>query len=97
MMDTHTPDTVTLKLSPELAKRLEEMAREQQRPLIDIAQETFENAVLNTDLDNEEDYEDSDEEILAGLRESLEDMKAGRMRPIEELFDEIREARKHDR
>jgi predicted transcriptional regulator len=89
-MDTHTPDTVTLKLSPELAKRLEEMAREQQRPLIDIAQETFENALLNTDLDDEEDYEDSDEEILAALRESLEEAKRGEWLDFDEVLAEMK-------
>jgi predicted transcriptional regulator len=85
-MDTHTPDTVTLKLSPELAKRLEEMAREQQRPLIDIAQETFENALLNTDLDDE----DSDEEILAALRESLEEAKRGEWLDFDEVLAEMK-------
>ena len=82
-----TPVTLTVQLSAEAVKRLEEMAQEQHRPLIEFVQETLESVALD---DDEDDYEDSDEEILAGLRESLEDMKAGRMRPIQELFDEIR-------
>ncbi len=93
-MDMQTPNTLTLKLTPEMAKRLEEMAQAQQRSLIEVAQETFESAVLSDDEDDEEWEEDSNEDILAGLRESLEDMKAGRMRDAREVIEEIRQAQK---
>jgi len=93
-MDMQTTNTLTLKLTPEMAKRLEEMAQAQQRSLIEVAQETFESAVLSDDEDDEEWEEDSNEDILAGLRESLEDMKAGRMRDAREVIEEIRQAQK---
>jgi hypothetical protein len=34
-----------------------------------------------------EDYDDSKEKILKDLRQSLEDVKAGRVRDISELWD----------
>jgi hypothetical protein len=36
-----------------------------------------------------EDYDDSKEKILKDLRQSLEDIKAGRVRDISELWDGI--------
>ncbi len=92
-MDTPQFDTLTITLPKTLIERLKKEAEAQQRALDTVVEDVIE-AYLTEDEDWEED---SDEKILADLRESLEDMKAGRMRPIEELFAEIREARKHDR
>src|SRR5688500_1024947 len=93
-MDTHIPDTVTLKLSPEIAKRLEEMAQAQQRSLIDIAQETFETAVLNSNVEDDEEWEeDSDEKILADLKESLQQASRGEWLDAREVLAELK--RKH--
>jgi len=87
------PITVTLELPAEIMKRFEERAQEERRPLVDLLRER-----LVSTFDGDDEMEDTpDEEILADLRQSLEEFRTGQTRPIEELFDEIRESRKHDR
>lgn len=88
MMDK--PIIVTLELPAEIMKRFEERAQEEHRPLIDLLRERL-VSTFDEDEDDVEWEEDSNEKILADLRESLEDMKAGRMRDAREVIEEIRQ------
>jgi hypothetical protein len=79
---------IILTLKGDVADKLRAEAERQQIELAQLAQDAI--ATYLDDLD--EQVEDTpDEEIFASLREALEDVKAGRTRPIEELFAELDE------
>ena len=84
------PVTLTVTLSAEAVKRLEEMAQEQQRPLIEFVQDTLESVALE---DDEEWEEDSDQQILSDLRESLQEAKRGEWLDARQVLAELK--RKH--
>jgi predicted transcriptional regulator len=84
MMDN--PVTLTVQLSAEAVKRLEEMAQEQRRPLIEFVQDTLESVALD-----DEDYEDSDEQILSDLRESLQEAKRGEWLNFDDVLTELKQ------
>jgi predicted transcriptional regulator len=79
-METHHADTIPLK--PERKAQLEDYAqRRGQDPAAAL------DEALATYLEWErEDYQDA----VQGIREGYEDMKAGRMQPAEEMFEELR-------
>lgn len=77
--------TVTLQLPAEIIRHYEEQAEAEQRTLAEVLQETLVSAV------DEEDWEETpDEEILADLRQSLEDLKAGRLIDAHEALKELK-------
>lgn len=81
--------TLTLTLPTALIEQLEATAKEQKRPLSKIMQDALETALVEAD----DDWEDSDEQILADLRESLENFKAGRTRNIRDIMADIRQGK----
>jgi predicted transcriptional regulator len=77
---------ITIELPETLMALLQAEAEKQQISVNTLIQD----AIMEYLYGEEPEYEDTpDEEILAGLREALEDVKAGRIRPIEELFAEV--------
>jgi predicted transcriptional regulator len=72
---------VTLKLPDELVERLRNEAQRLNMPL-----ESVINTAIKYYLDDDEPTE---EEILTGLRRSMEQVLAGDFRPAREVLDEI--------
>lgn len=77
---------IVLTITGDAAEKLRAEAERQQVAPTKLAQD-----VIETFLDDlDEEIEDTpDDEILADLRAALEDVKAGRTRPIEDLFAEL--------
>jgi predicted transcriptional regulator len=90
----HTPTTtltLTITLPAKIAERLQAMAQEQQRSLTEIVQDILEAAFAD---DEDEWEEDSDEQILADLRETLENFQTGRTRDIRDIMADIEQEQK---
>lgn len=72
-----------LNLPEGMMKQLENEAKERQIPIEEL---------VKTALDYFfDDHAPTNEEILADLRESLEDVKAGRVRAADDVLAELRE------
>ncbi len=89
-MDAPQLDTLTITLPKMLIERLKKEAEAQQRPLDTVVEDVIE-AYLTEDEDWEED---SDEQILADLRESLQQAKRGEWLDFDEVMAEMK--RKYD-
>ncbi len=82
---------ITIELPDTLIAQLQAAAQQQQTQVSTLVQEAVEDYLTDDTDDDEPEYEDTpDEEILAGLREALEDVKAGRLYPVREAIAEIR-------
>ena len=91
------PVTLMLQLPTEVVKQLETEADNQKRPVNELIYKAIKLYMEALNLHDENEMEDTpDEEILADLRQSLREFQTGQTRPIEELFNEVRELRKHD-
>jgi predicted transcriptional regulator len=80
-----------ISLSPERRAQLEDYAQRHNLDLIAALDE-----ILGTYLEKEREHflkrERQDfEETVASIQQGLEDVKAGRTRPIEEVLEELRE------
>lgn len=82
------PIIFTLTMPSDVVERLQALADQKQISLSGVLQDA-----LDSYLENQEEWEeDSDEEILSGLRESLQDLKAGRLIDASDVLEEIRQA-----
>lgn len=84
------PVTLTITLSAEAAERLQTLAQAQNRPLEALVEEVMETYLDDEDEDEDEWEETPDEEILRGLRASLEDVKAGRLLDADDALATLR-------
>jgi predicted transcriptional regulator len=85
---------ITIELSETLMALLQAEAEKQQISVNTLIQD----AIMEYLYGEEPEYEDTpDEEILAGLREALEQLKRGEYRPAREAMAEIRRELEEER
>lgn len=89
--------TLTIELPESLIAQLEAEAHKQQTQVSTLIKEALEDYFAEDGEDDEEMEDTPKEQILAGLREALEDVKAGRIRPAEEVMQEIRRELEEER
>ena len=78
-MATQPTDTITVRLSTSVKNRLGELAQHTRRSKSFLASEAIAH------------YVERELAIVAGIRRGLDDMKAGRVTPHEQVMDELDE------
>jgi predicted transcriptional regulator len=78
----------TIQIPQDLEQQLLLLATQQNLPLDRFILQSLQGIVQQQDFDDTPKAE-----VLAGLRRALEDVKAGRLSPVEELWDEANPSR----
>jgi predicted transcriptional regulator len=74
----------TIQIPQDLEQQLLLLATQQNLPLDRFILQSLQGIVQQQDFDDTPKAE-----VLAGLRRALEDVKAGRLSPVEELWDDL--------
>jgi predicted transcriptional regulator len=82
---------LTIQIPPELEQQLTRRAAQLNIPLEAFILQSLHQAMQDDDVNREDnEYEDEPREaILASLRTALQEVKDGKVHPIEELWDGI--------
>jgi predicted transcriptional regulator len=81
---------LTIQIPPELEQQLTRRAAQLNIPLETFVLQSLHQIIQEEDTNQYNEYEDEPKEaILASLRTALQEVKDGKVHPIEELWDGI--------